>query len=111
MPSESFFLSVLSLGEIREGVETLGPGKRKQRLIAWLEHDLPQWFGNRVVHIDAKVVDRWGILCAQSGRSVPAIDSLLAATALAYNLTMVTRNVGDFDFADLVVVNPWDNTD
>ncbi len=107
LPSEALFLSVLSLGEIRKGVEKLATGSRRDRLVTWLEHDLPTWFGDGILPVDALVADRWGILIGQTGRSVPAIDSLLAATALVHNLTLVTRNVGDFDFPDLKVFNPW----
>lgn len=108
LPSEALFLSVLSLGEIRKGVEQLATGKRKERLVLWLEHDLPQWFGNRFLPIDARVADRWGLLTGQAPRSVLAIDSLLAATALTHGLTLATRNVKDFDFPDLNAVTPWD---
>ena len=110
LPPEAFSLSVLSLGEIRKGVERLATGNRRERLIAWLEHDLLRWFGDRILPIDSVVADRWGLLVARMERSVPAIDSLLAATALTHGLTLATRNVGDFDFPDLNIVNPWDET-
>ncbi len=108
LPSEALYLSVLSLGEIRKGIEKLTKGKRKERLTLWLEHDLPLWFGDRFLPIDAATADRWGLLTAQATRSIPAIDSLLAATALTHGLTLATRNVKDFDFPGLNVVNPWD---
>lgn len=108
MPSDAFSLSVLSLGEIGKGVERLAAGNRRERLTAWLEHDLRQWFGNRILAVDAIVAKRWGNLVGRMERSVPAIDSLLAATALVHGLTLATRNIGDFDFPDLIVINPWD---
>lgn len=106
-PAGRLHLSVLSLGEIRKGIENLSPGKRKSRLVDWLETDLPAFFGERVLPVDIQVADRWGRLVAQAGRPVPAIDSLLAATALHHDLTLVTRNVRDFSYPGLVVVNPW----
>ncbi len=109
LPSESFYLSVLSLGEILKGIEKLGPSKRKERLVVWLEHDLRHWFGQQILPIDAIVAQRWGLITAQTNRTFPAIDSLLAATALTHNLTLATRNVKDFQFPDLSVVNPWDD--
>lgn len=107
IPNESLFLSSLTLGEIRRGVEKLAAGKRKTQLTVWLEHDLPRWFGGRILPIDQHVADRWGYLTASVKRPLPAIDSLLAATALTHNLKMVSRNVDDFDMPGLEVVNPF----
>jgi len=104
---EALYLSVLSLGEIRRGVEKLPAGKRKEKLRAWLEHELPDWFGNRVLPIDAGVADQWGRLQREVLRTLPAIDGLLAATALHHHLRLVTRNVQDFDVPGLETVNPW----
>jgi len=57
--------------------------------------------------VDAYVADRWGRLTAQMGRPIPAIDSLIAATALTHGLKLVTRNVRDFYYPELDVINPW----
>ncbi|MHC9541122.1 MAG: type II toxin-antitoxin system VapC family toxin [Vulcanimicrobiota bacterium] len=105
----ALYLSVLSLGEIRNGIERLQKSQRKECLMLWLEQELPAWFEDRLLPIDAGVADRWGRLLAESGRSVPAIDSLLAATAIHHDLRLVTRNVSDFPFSGLTVVNPWDS--
>ena len=109
-PDEALFLSVLSLGEIRKGVEKLTnpeEAPRREKLRLWLEHDLRDWFGPRILPIGPDVADHWGRLLAQAGRPVPAIDSLLAATALHHDLRLVTRNTRDFDYAGLEVINPW----
>ena len=109
-PDEALFLSVLSLGEIRKGVEKLTSPEeapRREKLRLWLEHDLRDWFGPRILPIGPDVADHWGRLLAQAGRPVPAIDSLLAATALHHDLRLVTRNTRDFDYAGLEVINPW----
>lgn len=100
-------LSVLSLGEIRKGVEMLPPGDKREELGQWLEEAIPEWFGRRLLAITAEVAETWGILLAGLGRPAPAIDSLLAATALRHDLAVVTRNVDDFDFPGLAVVDPW----
>lgn len=106
-PDESLFVSVLTLGEIRHGVEALPGESRRERLRLWLERDLPEWFQDRVLPVDAAVADRWGRLLAEAGRPVPATDSLLAATALQHDLRLVTRNTADFDYPGLTVVDPW----
>lgn len=104
---ESLYLSVLTLGEIRKGIAKLPDGQRKQALSGWLEKEIPLWFGPRLLTIGADVADCWGELQAQTNRPLPAIDSLLAATALHHNLCLVTRNIRDFDYPDLMVLNLW----
>jgi len=105
------YLSVLTLGEIRKGVEALPDAqankRRKDEILNWLEHELPLWFEDRILPIDAGVADEWGRLLARAGRSLPAIDSLIAATAIHNRLTIVTRNVSDFDIVGVDVFNPW----
>ena len=109
--AQSLFLSVLTLGEIRKGIELLdathADAARRQSLSDWLEQELPTFFLGRLLGVDAGVADRWGRLQAQAGRPLPAIDSLLAATALHHNLTLVTRNVRDFADMGVELINPW----
>jgi hypothetical protein len=105
--NEALHLSVLTLGELRRGVEKLPAGKRKEKLRYWLEQELPGWFGERLLPIDAAVADTWGRVQATSERTLPAIDSLLAATALRHHLRLVTRNTMDFDAAGVETINPW----
>lgn len=109
IPSESLYMSVLTIGEIRKGIEKLDASKKKSRLIMWLEQELPNWFEDRILNINQDVAEKWGYIQARSKEKTPAIDSLIAATALVYNLKVVTRNTGDFKgFADLEVLNPWE---
>lgn len=107
VPDELLHFSVLSRGELRSGVERLPDGIRKEQLRLWLEHDVSVWFGQRLLPVSAAVADCWGRLMAESRRPLPALDSLLAATALHFGLRMVTRNVADFRFHGLDVINPW----
>jgi hypothetical protein len=107
IPGEAVFISVLTLGEIRKGIELLGDKKRQEKLRIWVDHQLPEWFNGRILSIDFAVADRWGRLLAEVRRPVPAIDSLLAATALCYELRLVTRNSEDFEYPGLMVINPW----
>lgn len=73
----------------------------------WLNVDLPSFFNGRILMVDANVADPWGRLCAQAGRPILVIDSLLAATAIHHGLKLVTRNDRDFEFTGLEVINPW----
>ena len=107
IPSEALHISVLTLGEIRKGIESMPDGARREKLRLWLEHELADWFGSRILPVDIPIADRWGRLLAQVKRPVPSIDSLLAATALHHELRLVTRNQKDFDYPGLEVINPW----
>jgi predicted nucleic acid-binding protein len=106
-PATSLFLSVLTLGELRKGIDSLADSKRRLKLLDWLETELPLFFAGRILSIDEGVADRWGQLMASAGRPIPAIDSLLGATAAYHGLTMVTRNSKDFKNLGLEVLNPW----
>ncbi len=104
------YLSVLTIGEIRKGVAGLPPGRKRTHLETWLEVELQGRFAGRILPIDAAVASRWGLLAAEARRkskALPVIDGLLAATALHYNLTVVSRNAADFAIAQLPVLNPW----
>lgn len=106
-PAGTLYLSVLTLGELRKGIDALSDEGRKMHLLDWLETELPAFFAGRILPVDATVADRWGRLQAQARRPLPAIDSLLAATALTYGLSLITRNQKDFQYADLQVISPW----
>ena len=106
-PAESLHVSVLSFGEIRRGVERLPDSRRRSRISAWLENELPAWFENRVLPIDGSIADEWGRLTARLKNPLPAIDGLIAATALCRRLTVVTRNESDFAPAGVAILNPW----
>ena len=107
-PAAGLFVSVLTLGEIRKGAERLPAGARRERLRLWLERDVATLFHGRVLPVDSAVADRWGRLLAAAGRTLPAIDSLLAATALVHGLRLVTRNRADYSFPGLEVLDPWE---
>src|SRR5438876_10943768 len=80
-------VSVITLAEIEKGIELLAEGKRRAQLEQWLKQDLEAWFSGRVLSVDRQVASRWASLVAQgarAGRPLPAIDSLIAATALTH---------------------------
>ena len=101
------WLSPLVLGEIRKGVELVRrrDPRKAEALEAWLA-DVMSLFGNRVLPVDSAVAEQWGRMNAV--RPVPVIDALLAATAKANGLTLVTRNVGDLAGLDVEVLNPFE---
>jgi predicted nucleic acid-binding protein len=101
-------LSTISLGEMVKGIELLPAGKRKREIGAWFGR-LERWAGPRLLAPTDKVMREWGRLCARHerrGRRLPVLDSLIAATALAHDLTLVTRNTGDYP-GEVPVLNPW----
>ena len=107
VPPEALFVSVLTLGEIRKGIEKLGGGRRHARIAAWLEKELPAWFEDRVLPVDIGVADEWGHLMASLKNPVPTIDGLIAATALRHRFVIVTRNESDFAATGADLLNPW----
>ena len=105
------YLSVLTLGEIRRGIATLAQGRRRSLLEHWLETELTTRFSGRIVPVDAAVADCWGRLTGDArrkGRPLAVVDALLAATALHYNLILVTRNASDFTGTSAQVLNLWE---
>ncbi len=102
------FLSTLTLGELRKGIESAKDDTHKNKLESWLVNQLVPRFHLRIHAIDERVADRWGRMIAQTPRPLPVIDSLLAATALTHDLILATRNVRDFaDIAGLRLYDPW----
>ncbi len=109
LPQDHLYLSVLTLGEIRRGIGKLQEGRKRRKLVHWLETELVTWFQSRLVPIDAEIAAKWGHITAIVKRPLPAVDSLIAASALTHNLTLVTRNLSDFkDIPALDILNPWE---
>lgn len=104
---DALYLSVLTLGEIRKGIEKMESGQRKTRLIHFMEKEVSQRFEGKILPIDESVAETWGRLEAETSRSLPTVDALIAATALTHNLVLVTRNTQDFDFKELKHLDPW----
>jgi len=105
------FLSSITIGEIKKGIEKLDATNRQRALSEWLEDELIVRFKDKVLPFDTAVMLVWGKLVAdleRQGKRMPAIDSLLAATALQGELGLVTRNEDDFAHCDVTVINPWE---
>lgn len=108
--SDDVYLSVITVGEIMKGIEKLSKSKRKQELQTWLREDLLVRFDGKIISLDADVLMAWGALSARmesSGRTMPAIGSLIAATVLTHQFKLVTRNVADFKGTGVEILNPW----
>lgn len=107
-----FHISVLTLGEIRNGIDSAPLPARRTALESWLSRDLVIRFAGRILGVNQEIADRWGRITAiasMAGRPVPAIDSLLAATALHHNLTLVTRNAKHASATGAPFFNPWES--
>jgi len=106
-PTASMFVSVLTLGEIRKGIEILRPKDPAQAaaLELWSQR-VAAAFSGRLLLVDTAVADTWGRMNKRG--PLPAIDGLLAATAQTHGLTLVTRNVRDFERAGVALVSPFD---
>jgi toxin FitB len=104
------YLSVITIGEIRKGIEKLPDSKRKTLIRSWLEDQLLIRFDSRIIPIDTDLILTWGQLVGMleaTGKQMAAIDSLIAATAIHGRFTLVTRNVEDFKNAGVLILNPW----
>ena len=107
---QRLFLSVLTVGELQKGISKLLDSARKDELQAWVEHDLVMRFTGRVIDIDKDAMLIWGRMQGESerkGESLPVMNSLIAATAKAHGLVVVTRNVKDLKRCQVRVCNPW----
>jgi len=106
---EDVHLSVVTIGELYYGVEKLPAGRKKHELSIWLNSKIPEWFKGRIIGIDTEVMMEWGKIRAESGRVLPVIDTLIAASAITHHLFLVTRNVKDFENIDGInLLNPWE---
>ncbi|MBB5278752.1 hypothetical protein HNR26_004866 [Rhizobium rosettiformans] len=104
------FISIVSIAEIRRGVALMDSGRKRDALGEWLAHDLPQRFENRIIPVEGPVALAWGDLMAlakRSGRGLTSMDGLIAATAVAHQLTLATRNTKDFEGFGVDIINPW----
>ncbi len=103
------FLSVLTVGEVAKGIVLLRAGKKKRALTVWLGV-LETKFGDRILAIDTETARVWGELTARAqaaGKVIPAVDGLVAATALRHGLRVMTRNTKQFEATGALILDPW----
>jgi len=109
LPLEDVFLSAISMGELCYGMEKLPAGKKKHELAIWLYSQVTEWFRGRIIDLDVEVLLEWGKLRARANRTMPVLDSLIAAAAITHHMILVTRNVRDFkDIEGINLINPWE---
>ncbi len=104
-------VSALTLVEMVKGIHLMDHGKRRNQIKAWFDR-IDRWSAGRVLSLDSLTMRRWGAFYAKhqrAGRKLNVMDSLIAATALEHQLTLVTRNTRDFP-NDITLLNPWETT-
>lgn len=107
---DRLFLSSITLGEIQAGISKLPDSARRLELISWLDNDLRHRFASRILPVDLEVALVWGSKrgeLARIGVTLPFADGLIAATAMAHGMTVVTRNVADLQRCGAMTLNPW----
>jgi predicted nucleic acid-binding protein len=107
---ETLYLSTISLAELRYGIESLAPGKRRDTLRSSLEQRLLPLFTGRILPFDAAASEAYATLRARAraqGKAIGLADGYIAATAAIHSLTVATRDTGPFEAAGLAVINPW----
>ena len=109
LDSEHLFVSVLSIGEIAKGIALLHESRKKEALHGWLQ-TLERSYEERLLPVDLETSHIWGEITAsaqRTGRTIPAIDGLIAATARRHGLHVMTRNTADFESTGVLLLNPW----
>jgi toxin FitB len=107
---ELLYLSVLTIGEIRKGIDSLPRSNKRALLESWLANDLVLRFSGRILDVSLDIAERWGLISAQAkmaGAPLAVVDGLMAATALHHNLILVTRNTKDVQVTGINMLNPW----
>jgi predicted nucleic acid-binding protein len=109
-PLEELYISVVTLAEIRFGIESVADPARRAALNDWLAQKVRPMFEGRALQVSEHIMFRWRLLVEdgrKSGHTFSQPDLIIAATGLHHGLTIVTRNTGDYEKAGVPVLNPW----
>lgn len=104
------FVSAVTLAEIRFGIELVSEVTKRAELNDWLTHKVRPMFDQRVLPVSEDVMFKWRLLVEEgrkSGHTFSQPDLIIAATALHHGLTLVSRDVADFEKARVPILNPW----
>jgi toxin FitB len=107
---QSFYLSTVTLAEIRFGIERANDMDFRQELTRWLDTTLRPWFSDRILAVDEDTILLWRQMVEQGrkqGYTYSQPDLFIAASASLHNLCVVTRNVVDFQKSGIAVFNPF----
>ena len=110
---ESLFISILTIGELKKGINKIrntNPN-RYRKLSKWIVK-VEARFKNRILPLNENVINIWASMCGENeakGKKLPVMDSLIASTAIEFNLIIVTRNTNDFDSLPVKTFNPWND--
>lgn len=109
---EMLFLSIITIGEIEKGIYQLPASRKRTLLETWLFDDLAPNFHGRILEINRKLITSWAKMIADlktKGVVRPSFDSLIEATALHHQLILVTRDVKNFQYSQVTILNPWED--
>jgi predicted nucleic acid-binding protein len=107
LPKDNVYLSVVTLGEIIKGIEKTNDALKKTQIASWYTK-VRALFDGKILDINEGIITAWGRLTGTHSRTLPALDSLIAATCIYTNCVLVTRNEKDFvDIPNIVIKNPW----
>ena len=106
-------ISVITIGELKNGISSLANGRKKKKLEQWLHNEMLIRFDGRVISLDTATMLKWGELVSRlslKGQTMPIMDSLIAAQCNNYGLKLITRNIRDFQNSGITTINPWENS-
>jgi len=110
LDEKNLYLSVITIGEIKAGIEKLDNGSKKEKLLHWLENDLLNRFHKKIIDIDTDIMLQWGVInhrLKNLGKALPIMDSLIGATSEVNDYILITRNEKDFKNLNIKIINPF----
>lgn len=110
LDEEDVFLSVITIGEIKAGIENVKDIEKKEKLSNWLINNLLNKFQTRIIAIDIDIMLAWGLINSKLkniGKPLPILDSIIGSTCICKNLILITRNEKDFQKLNIEIINPY----